>query len=435
MARQPTALDRRLVGTRSLFHYLPALLLYPFRLHPLLAVLVLGSFLWAFSASLFGLLFVVMAATGLMQYSLRVLERSATGHGDPPPLGSDEMLYFDARLLKLLFVLFVAGGMVTALDVISPAIGWATRIVFWLVFPAFMLLLALSDSLAFSISPQRLLRISLLSGPLYPALVMLLAVGFGYGMAPIGTLYEQGINPEALVFNMPDANRWLAIVAAAFSSILFAHLLGFVAYHHRETIGLEVEVTQEDIDRADGVDAATRRRQLLARLDQHLRKHDAALALQELRHAARDLDHQEQLELLDDLATNNLWPLVRDQGERCIRAQLAARHGELAAITALRMLLHFSAFHTQRAADWLAVCEAAARHRPDDGFEKLALQGLERFPQASERVDIALLLARHYAERHGNDAEAIRILEDIEHVGEHPRAQQVERLLAVLRGR
>lgn len=434
MKRNPTALDRRMIAAGSILRYLPDLLLYPLRPAPLLVILVLGSGLWLFSASLFGLFFVVMFSTGLLQYCLRVLEQTAVGHGDPPALGSDEALYFDSRLARLLLLLALFAAIIHAASLLDPALGWLISLLGWLVLPASMLLLALSDSVSFALAPARLLRVALFSGPLYLLLAAGLAAGFKFGLAPSLQAGNEGFRAELLVFNLPTLLRWGTLLASAYAAVLFAHLLGYIAYHHREELGLMVEVDRQDLDRQDGVDPATRRRRLLDQLDQLLRARRDADALAQLRHAARELDHEGQLELLDDLATHELWPLVRDQGLRCIEAQLAAKRGELAVVTALRLRAHFSSFHTPLASTWLELCRAAARHRPLDGFLPLAELAASYYPDAAERVDIALLQAHVHAERRNDDASAIKALEQVEHFRQHPRYRQLSGLLLALRG-
>lgn len=432
MARKLTAADRHLIATPELLRYLPRLFIYPLYPEASLTIFIVCSGLWFFSSSLFGLFFVVMFTTGLLQYTLRVLAETALGHGRPPGFGSHEALEFDSRLGRLLAGLLLFCGLAYAGGQLAPELGLALALLGWLVFPAFTLLLALSDSLRFSLAPARLARVALLSGPLYFMLATGLALAWHYGFGPLLAEGMADFRLESLIYSHPSLSRWLGLLAAGYLSLLLAHLLGFIAYHHHEALGLAVEADTTDIEKQDGIDPETRRRKLLETLDGMLRDKRPDQADDVLRHAARELDHTGQLELLDDLAVHDLWPLVRNQAQRCIEAQLAAKKGELAVITVLRMQHHFSGFRTRTAATWLEVCRAALIHRPFDGFEKLAALASEYYPDAPELVDIALLEASFHADRRNDDERALAVLLPHKDKTQHPRHRQLAALIQAL---
>ncbi|MCC6714628.1 MAG: hypothetical protein IT496_05300, partial [Gammaproteobacteria bacterium] len=153
-------LDRRDVasGDGSMLEQLPAALAYPCRGHAVVIIAVFAILFWIGSLSPLGLVAAIIAVSWPMKYAYHVLERTAHGHFEPPPMTVELVNPLSQQPLKHLLLLLAA----FALCYWSEAIlgRWVSAILFTLILllqPAVAAQIALDDDLLMALEPTALL--------------------------------------------------------------------------------------------------------------------------------------------------------------------------------------------------------------------------------------------------------------------------------------
>lgn len=216
---------------------LPAALAYPCRGHAVVIIAVFAILFWIGSLSPLGLVAAIIAVSWPMKYAYHVLERTAHGHFEPPPMTVELVNPLSQQPLKHLLLLLAA----FALCYWSEAIlgRWVSAILFTLILllqPAVAAQIALDDDLLMALEPTALLGLVRACGhdyaivtavPLFLGVLIYLAAG---QLAP------------ALTFAL-----MLYAVIATF------HLTGRLLYRHRDALGFEPDLTPErdESDRRD----------------------------------------------------------------------------------------------------------------------------------------------------------------------------------------
>lgn len=208
---------------------LPAALSYPCRGHAVVIIAVFAVLFWIGSLSPLGLVAAIIAVSWPMKYAYHVLERTAHGHFEPPPMTVELVNPLSQQPLKHLLLLLAA----FALCYWSEALlgRWASAILFTLILllqPAVAAQIALDDDLLMALDPTALLGLVRACGRDY---AIVTAVPLVLGVA---IYFAAGHLTPALTFAL-----MLYAVIATF------HLTGRLLYRHRDALGFEPDLTPE----------------------------------------------------------------------------------------------------------------------------------------------------------------------------------------------
>jgi hypothetical protein len=258
--------DQLMVSTPETWRYLPKLLSYPLRGYAMPVVLMLGLGLWfAGYAGPFGMPLSGVLLGLLGYYSMNVVQRTALGHAISPPLGS-ESLFQGERIRLMALIAYIAG---TALGVFwanrngHPGLGAFIGCAGVYFLPAFLANLVLQQTLDGAINPINLLRFVYYTG--IPYLVACLALaGVGYLMVLLSGHVGEALMSVLLVYGL----------------VFICHMVGYVAYHQHERLGIGVHVARPTAESRGLEEQQLRLQSLLKQMDKYLEAHDP--------HAARD---------------------------------------------------------------------------------------------------------------------------------------------------
>jgi hypothetical protein len=213
------------MSASNLTAYLPRILLYPLRGHCPPVILLVTLLLGIGSRSIVALVPLIVGVLWAAHYAVRVIESTSYGHASPPRLTGDALMLTDAMTWSAL----AAPALLLVLHLQAP--GVAVMLLAALL-PAHWIALATTRSLLAASHPLRLLHIIGVTGVAY-------------------------VGSCALLIGAALLGRWLSahvsslLVVAAWLYLLFAacHLLGFVAYHRHERLGLGVHVVRPSRER------------------------------------------------------------------------------------------------------------------------------------------------------------------------------------------
>jgi hypothetical protein len=202
---------------------------YPLQGHALPIVIVFALLFWVGSASLFGLVATAIAISWPMKYAYHVLERSARGHRDPPPMTIELVNPVSQQPLKHLFVLGVLFSLCYWVNALLG--GWVSTplLVAGLALqPAVAAVIALDDNLFAALEPRALTAI-------------VRQLGVDYGLTAAWLVASAMI----VFFAVPQLPRgiWYALLLYAVLSCF--HLLGLALYRHRDQLGIDPDLSPE----------------------------------------------------------------------------------------------------------------------------------------------------------------------------------------------
>jgi hypothetical protein len=401
--------DARMVATASVWQYLPSILLYPLRGYALGVVLVIGLMFWLFDmAGIFAAAMAPITLGWLAIYMFMIVEETALGHAIAPPLGTEVLGHNDYGRLILVIAFWLGIGVLGSyLMRMGVAQGAHICMLFgMLVFPAFLVTMALEDSALSALNPLRLLRFIYHTGSSYLLAVMLLSVVY----VSLATL-------SGIVASL------IAHMLVVYFLVMTAHLLGFITYHRHERLGIEVMVTRPTEERAR---MAAQQRMLADTLDKVCKLSDAgdwdaARTLLRSETPARLADirlyHEE---LYEALRLRGQYDLSLVQGKRLIRCLVMQKRLDRALDIYEQCLDVSRRFEPEPVADCATLAEVALNTRRWSLFEKISSDVPPRHPQSDAAVALRFLQARYLAEYRKQDAEALAILKPlIAHTG-HP---------------
>jgi len=387
--------DRLMVSTPQLWLYLPKLLYYPVRGYALGTVIVMGALIWlAGYSGVFGLALAGVVFGWMSYYSMGVVERTATGHAIPPPFGT-EVLFQGEKLRLGLLVIYIATVLMMALAATRPGSpGWGVVVFIAGVylFPAFLASLALQPDLLSAMNPWTSIRFVLHTGLPYLIACLVLA-GVGFLAVILAGHVGSVISSMLLVYTL----------------LFICHLIGYVAYHRQDEIGLAVSVTRPTPELTAALEQAERVKEVLAEVDRCLASREPRTArdvlmaddgseLMNPRGFHEDLfeglrqRHQDALSLVQAgrliqlLAQEKRYPRALDIWEQCLDfakdfvPEPASLAGTLAeqALKDKRMAL-------------FTRLDAAVRTRQPQGEAVVALQFLKAQALVSQKQDAAAL--------------------------------------------
>lgn len=216
---------------------LPAALSFPCRGHAAVIIAMFTVLFWIGSASPLGLVAAVIAVSWPMKYAYHVLERTAQGHFEPPPMTVELVNPLSQQPLKHLVLLLAA----FALCYWSEAIlgRWASATLFVLILllqPAVAAQIALDDDLLMALDPTALLG-------------LVRACGHDYAIVTAVPL----LLGVLIYFAADHLAPALTFALMLYAVIATFHLTGRLLYQHRDALGFEPDRTPErdESDRRD----------------------------------------------------------------------------------------------------------------------------------------------------------------------------------------
>jgi len=385
-------------------------------------VLVLGLGLWfAGYAGPFG-----MPLSGVMfgllgYYSMNVVQRTALGHAIPPPLGSESL--FQGERLRLMALIAYIGGA-------ALLVYWANRNghpayaaligcagVYFL--PAFLANLVLQPTLAGAVNPISLLGFVFHTG--LPYLVACLALaGMGYL-----TVLLAGHVGEALIS-----------VLMVYSLIFVCHMVGYVAYHQHEQLGIGVHVARPTAESRALEEQQQRLQALLRQIDRSLEAHDAPAARDfMLREETADLINPRSFheELFEALRMRHQDALSLVQAERLINLLVKAKRLPRALDIWEQCLDFASGFVPGPASLPGPLAEQALREKRLKLFARIDSAVQARQPPGEAALCLQFLKAQALVEQK-QDAAALALLVPLVAHGSHPWAPRIQALHKALQG-
>jgi len=411
MYERDAAADRRMADTPALLQYLPRILIYPVSGYALGALLLFTVLLWIGMQSAFGVALFAIAAPWVFHYAEAVIDQTAGGQATPPRFGGD-MIYLGSSvraLRPLVGVGLIAGGYLLARQQ-GPAAELAVLAAGAFLFPAFMLVLTVENSVLAALNPLQLVPAIAGTGWVYLALCLILTLA-----------------AAASAFAVSGVALIGALLLSIYLWLMTFHLLGYVAFHRAAQLGLRVKV-------AAPTDESRRMEQQNQRLAVVLRNIDAALARKNFDDAGRALYadpggpadvrlyHEE---LFEQLMARRKPELLHAQGQRLITQLLREKRVARALDIAESCFDAHRDFGAAQAAQAVTLAEAALLARRDGLFERLLRDAPARYGADPATVALAFLNAKFWCERRGDDAKAREILKPLLAHTAHPQHRQI----------
>ena len=412
--------DRRMAGAASTWRYLPSILWYPLRGYALFIVVIMGGLLYVFTLG--GLL--AIAAIGVMlgwlgQYLFCVVQETALGHATPPAL--DTGIYAQPQYGRMLMVIGYGLAFFQLAHFISQAQGHQAAIAVAaagvLLFPAFVVLLALEDNALSALNPLKLGGFIFHTGGAYVFACLVLAGAFGLAWVLVG--------------HIADVLAYLLVI---YCIIMACHLLGFTAHRRHDRLNIAVMVARPS-DESRGLQAQREELQaLLRRVDKLLAMNNADAARHLLLVEQKDLVNPRLFheELFEALTARRQDALSLVQGEQLLRQLVQAKRFDRALDIHERCLDIAVNFEPRPAAECVQLAEAAFQARRFALFERIITGFTARHPGTPETVTLRFLQARQLQEIKHDDAGALAILRPLLHAQSHPLHARITALYTAL---
>jgi hypothetical protein len=411
MMERDAAADRRMADTPALLKYLPRILLYPLTGHAIGTLLLLTVLLWFGLQSVMGIAMLAIATPWVFQYAEGVIDSTAQGRATPPRFGGDMLFIGSMRALRPLIgvALVVAGYMLARPH--GPAAQVAALAAGALLFPGFMLVLAVDGSPLSALNPLRLI----------PAIV---AVGRAYLVACL-ILVAAAATVVFVIAN--QVALFAALLVSIYLWLMTFHLLGYLAFHRADKLGLAVKVPAP-------TDESRRMDEQNLRLAAVLRNIDAALEQKNLDAAGKALYadpagpadarlfHEE---LFEQLQRRRNTALIHAQGQRLITQLIRDKRVARALDVAETCFDTHRDFATEQGAQAVVLAEAALQAKRDGLFERLVLDAPRRYGNDAAVVSLAFLNAKFCCERRRDDEQARAILKPLLGQTSHPQHRQI----------
>ncbi|HEY1773616.1 MAG TPA: hypothetical protein VGH91_10545 [Gammaproteobacteria bacterium] len=414
--------DHLMVSTPELLLYLPRLLAYPVRGYGLFVTVTFGIFLWIIGyAGVWGIPASGILLGWISYYFMDVVQRTATGHAIPPPMGSEVMFQGDKLRLGML-VGYIGAVVLLTLSARSaghPGLAALAVCVGIYVLPAFVASLALQPDLLSILNPLVLLKFLWHTGFAYlMASLMLAAVGFA-GFALAG--HVSALSSDILLI---------------YGLIFVSHMVGYVAYHKQDELGIAVTVERPTEEGLAEQNQAMRVAELLAEVDRHLQAG--------MPKTARDVllsdDGEEQPnprafheELFEGLRLRHQDALSLVQGTRLIQFLVKERRLPRA-LDILEQCLDVSKAYLPEPASLAGLlAEQALKDKRMPLFARLDAAVRARAPQGDEAVSLQFLKAQALVGQK-QDAAGLSLLTPLLARSGHPWAPRIQALHQALQG-
>jgi hypothetical protein len=413
------AADARLAATPALWAYLPWILAYPLRGHALAVLLMIVLFVRLGSQNMMGIPLLAIIAIWSLHYLLNVIARSAAGRALPPPMSANVVFLDAAKTFKSLLLPALVISAAAALERHGQRHGAVAVLTLGaFVLPAYFLLLAFSDKLFTAINPLQWLQVIAVTGLPYLASCGLLALAV-----------------SAWLWLSSALGLTLIVAAGVYLTLMIGHLLGTVAYHRHERLGIDVEVHHPEEQRREQ-DAKDKLAGLLLRIEHSLRRNDAEGAERTL---LAEQDDSGNPRLFHELLFERLLALgdarlIHAQGRRLLSLLLREKRSPRALEVYEICCDRHPRFEPASAQELAALATTALSLDYHELFAQLLADLQARY--ASDPAITAVLLeqAHYLCERKHDDAAALAILRPLLQQSQHPLHAKIASLARALGG-
>ncbi|KAF0811940.1 hypothetical protein IGB42_03482 [Andreprevotia sp. IGB-42] len=402
----------------------PSFFAYPFKMDALPALLCfsIGATLLisVMGVGIFSGLGLLMLTIGFFRFAFSVLERSAQGF-------LSESLAFQpaeghkSRPYKHFAALLIAGCVIVAAIVfIGPRFALILGLLMMVVWPASLMQLTLSDSLAESISPVHLLALTTQIG--LPYLGLWACVALLSASSSVATSWA----PH--VFGHGFVAKYVSVFISMYFIVVMYRLMGYVLYQYHEPLGLyvhlesEAERTPQQVitDDVAGLLKEGDMQGALARLRGATRDYPVDLAFHE-RYVKLLLAMEAETDLLRSAATSYLGLLVG-----------SGRAGQALALLE-KVQVRIPGFAPPDGTTALQLAQLA-HEQHNTALAVSLIRGFDqRYPGHADAARAMLLAARILCERQRNDAQARKMLDALlTRYPQHPACEEARKLQQVI---
>jgi tetratricopeptide (TPR) repeat protein len=391
---------------------IPAFFLYGLKPVPLLLSTLSGILIYL-TSSIWILLILYAVA---VKYSMAGLQHTLQGELSPPPLNSEVIVKGYELPLALFFILLIYTFALSSIaSSFSPLLAILLLLLGFLLFPALVMCLGISESFTFALNPLNWLALATTIGWPYLALYGLY-LSFGGAQATVEYLVLDEVSRAS------QAPVWMAL-NTLFMIISF-HMMGYVALQYHRELDIRPSALQDDTDRPDS-----------PLLDQFIQAGNSAAAIEELLCLIRD--HPNDIELRKKLHNyamlNQEYATVAKQAPAYMQMLTKAKNYNAAA----------QLFSDCRKAD--IPCFPASPEQYLPIFDILRQRGQtkeaialsknfhSRFPDSDFTPPIYFALAKLFSEQMQRDDMAKQLLRFlIKHFSTHATIGQVRQYLQLL---
>ncbi len=235
----------RMIYNPSVLEQLPYILLYPVRGHPLALIVIFSLILWVMLDYMLGSIIFVIITALTLKYVYSILEHTILGYAIPPELTFDTLTdSTNQRPLKQLFyILFIFG----IFQLLQTKIGNIPANFFLAIgifsIPASVVVIANQNNLLAAFNPLRLFILIKQIGMVYILISLLFGLVVLLSFPVLSKI--QFIAPFIPQFGWTVNNPLLIIMLDMYLLFMVFHLLGFVVYHRRESLGFEAVFSPE----------------------------------------------------------------------------------------------------------------------------------------------------------------------------------------------
>ncbi|MGE5624068.1 MAG: hypothetical protein ACM3ZT_00815 [Bacillota bacterium] len=412
--------DQLMAATPELVLYLPKLLWYPLRGYGLAVTITFGVALWIIGyAGVWGIPAAGIIFGWMGYYFMDVVQKTAVGHATPPPMGSEVMFQGDKLRLAMLVAYLGAVWLLALSARRTGEAGLSVAVVCAgiYVLPAFLAALALQPEVYMALNPLALVKFLWHTGFAYLlAALLLAAVGFaGIGLAG----HLSALTSDLLL---------------VYGLIFVCHMVGYVAYHRQDELGIAVMVEKPTDESRAAVEQAQRLGALLKAVDMSLHDHDPHGARDALlREDAADVANPRGFheDLFEALQSRHQDALMLVQGVRLME-RLAREKRLSRALDICEQCLDVSKDFLPPPALIPPLAEQAFRDKRMALFTRIADGAQARHPGGDAAVATQFLKAQALVQaRQGNagtDAAALALITPLLQHPSHPWAPRIQAL-------
>jgi tetratricopeptide (TPR) repeat protein len=229
-------------------------LAYPFKLSPLILMIVLGLLANVISAGLIGVLIGLFILAVSTRYAYAIIEESAHGRTTPPSLAVVLSIDEDRLFLKQIAIFLIMGTAIGLVGVTgSPFLVFLATAFCTLALPASILVLATEKSLASAVNPLLLTQ-----------LMARLGTGYFVLYAFINILASGPVVITESVVGLVSPQRLIAIYAIATVYFWFAtaYMMGYTMLQYQRELGYRADLEEDESDIETVTDVGEIHRQL-----------------------------------------------------------------------------------------------------------------------------------------------------------------------------
>ena len=398
-----------------IWHNFPAVFLYGFRWQPLLLAVSMSILIALAGDGLLGWAVFMILYAMLFKYSFVALQRTAEGNMRPPPLDGEVLAGEYDLPLKLYGVLLLFALAVNSIgNSVGPLAGGLFALFGLLVFPASIMLLAVTESFTDAINPLLLLRLIIDIRWSYLAL---------YGLLFLLTIAQSNMISLLDGKLPPSLVAPVMLFLMVYFTLLTFHIMGYILYQNHETLGHRVEQDDKETDLEDqrlihfeGMMAAGHKDAAIAELRGLLKEYPGDLDIRRRLHQL--LVVEQQCDWLGKHSRRYL-PLLLKAGQEPKAVDVYLDCGRLGVTCSL-----------DSADDHYQLARALSRSGQHTAVVKL-LNGLHKcFPESETIPQAYLLTARTLCEQLNQDELAVKVLKFVlKRYPQHPLVPEVQAYL------